>query len=418
MFKPLTLYIGLKYTRAKKRNHFISLISAISIVGIGLGIMALITALSLMNGMEYQFAHKLLAVTPQITLVSPITGKITKWQALETNLKKNNQQIQSAAPFIELPGLLMVKGHTPNYTYLRGVSPQSFNRVFDFKQKLLQGNLKTLKPTSFSIIIGKALAEKLGVTVGDKVTLLLPKTRLTPLGTAPIIKRLTVSGIFSLGNTSYDTTIAFINLQDAATLMNMPQSITGLQLKLHNVLNAPALARHLSRTYFPKYNAMSWKDQNRAFFNALQMQKTVTFIILYLIIVVAAFNMLSSLVMMVTDKQADVAILRTLGAKTKTIMGAFIIQGLTVGIFGILLGLLFGLPLAYYLTPIADGIQHLFGIQFFSADVYWFNFVPSKLELSDVITVVISALVLSFIATLYPAFRAAKIQPAEALRYE
>lgn len=416
MFRPLTLYIGLKYTRARKRNHFISLISWISIVGIGLGIMALTTALSLMNGMAYEFQHKLLAFTPQVTVSSPL-GRITHWQALEKNLI-NNPDVSAIAAYIETPALLMSADSSPNYTFLRGITPASFSRVFNFKQKLLQGRLDTLAPNRFNIVIGNTLAEKLGVTLGDKITLLLTKTQLTPLGTTPIFKRLTVSGIFSLGNETIDGSIAFINQRDAAVLLAMPHSVSGLQLKLHDVLHAPALAKHLNQQLFPRYQASSWEDQNRSFLNALQMQKNVAWIILYLIIIVATFNMLSSLVMMVSDKQSDVAILRTLGASTRTIMGTFMTQGLTVGILGILLGLMLGVPLAYYLTPIANFIQHLLGIQFFSADVYWFDFVPSKLELMDVITVTLSALCLSFLATLYPAFQAANIQPAEALRYE
>ena len=416
MFKPLTLYIGLKYLRARKRNHFISLISWISIAGIGLGIMALITALSLMNGMKYVFTQKLLAVVPQVTISSP-ANKITKWESLE-NIIAKNKDVNAIAPYIQTQGLLLSKGFPPNYTMLRGINPASFNKVLNLKQKLLQGTLKSLQAKSFNIVIGQALADNLGVSLGDKLTLLMPKMRLSPLGTSPIIKRLTVSGIFSMGNKSFDTSVAFINLHDAATLLTMPNSVSGLQIKLNDLYLAPSFAQKLNQQFFLRYHAASWKDQNQDFLKALQMQKQVTFIILYLIIIVAAFNMLSSLVMMVIDKQADVAILRTLGAKTKTIMGTFMIQGLTIGILGILLGLILGIPLAYYLTPIAGFIQHLFGIQFFNADVYWFDFVPSRLELSDVITVIISALLLSFIATLYPSFRAGNIQPAEALRYE
>lgn len=414
MFKPLSLYIGLRYTRAKKRNHFISFISIISIIGIMLGVAVLITVLSVMNGFNQQIRQQMLVMVPQVT-VAEWGGKTTNWQSLMAQLQKM-PKIQGVAPFITGQAMLMANGGRA-FGVIKGISPQQESAVSPIATKMVAGRLSALQPGKFNIVLGQVLAQNLGVHVGDQVTLVIPQTNLTPLGTVPRLRQFTVAGIFKVGY-QYDSAYALVDLHDAQTLWQLGPAVTGLQLKLHNLFLAPLVVDQLNQTLPHQYHSYDWIQQNPNFFKALQMEKNILFLVLMLIIAIAAFNMLSSLVMLVTDKQADIAILRTLGMQTRSIMSIFVVQGLITGIAGIIVGVLLGVILSLHVTEIANFLQSLLGVQFVRADVYFINFLPSQLQWPDVWHVSVIALLLSFLATLYPAWQAGRVIPAEALRYE
>lgn len=412
----LATKIALRYVRAKQRTHFISFMSAIAFIGIALGVMVLITVLSVMNGFDQQIRSRILVMVPQIT-VTGWGGELSHWQSLSQKLEKNPKfSIVATAPLIQSQAMLSANGNN-GYAMINGIDPSKTAQVSPLGKHMLSGSLKDLKPGHFNIILGKSLAESLGVTVGDKITLITPKTSLTPAGIMPRLKQFTVSGLFSIGY-QFDNGYAFINLKDAQVLYQMKSAITGLQLKLTDLYLAPHVSQLISDDLNGPYTAYDWTYSNSNFFKALKMEKTMMFFILMLIIAVAVFNMLSSLVMMVTDKQSDIAILRTVGASKWLIMRIFMIQGTLIGLIGTLLGVILGVLLSWNVTPIVNAIQSLFHVQFLSASVYFIDFVPSEIIWSDVLHVTLIALVLSFLATLYPAYRAACVQPAEALRYE
>jgi len=414
MYKPLSLFIGLRYLKAKKRNHFISFISIISFAGIALGIAVLITVLSVMNGFDKEIKDRILVMVPQV-MVSQWGGKLDDWQNLEGDLKKN-KEVVGLAPVIEGQGMLSNRGYSA-FGMIVGINPEQESTVSPIGSKLISGNIENLKPKSFGIVLGKGLARSIGASMGQKITLIVPQATLTPAGLLPRLKQFKVVGIFDVGY-QYNANYAFINLKDAATLLQMGSNISGIQLKLKNLYDAPSVTQKLNNTLPAQYNAIDWTQQNRNFFQALQMEKTMMFLILILIVAVAAFNMLASLVMVVTDKQSDIAILRTLGASSRKIMGIFIVQGMSIGLIGTFLGVGLGVLLSLNATDIVNWIQHTFHVQFLSASVYYIDFIPSSLKLTDVVKISVVALILSFLATLYPAWRASKVQPAQALRYE
>ncbi len=414
MFKPLSLYIGLRYTRAKKRNHFISFISMISMIGIALGVLVLITVLSVMNGFDDQIQSRILAMVPQVT-VTGWDGELDHWQTLEKRLQRY-QEITGMAPMIQGQAMVTHLGQTA-FGVIEGIKPQQESQVSPIANKMLKGSLASLKPGKFHIVLGKMMAENLGAVIGSKVTVYVPQATLSPVGTLPRLKQFTVSGIFQVGY-QFDNSYALVNLQDASKLLMMRNKISGIQLKLKSLFSAPRFRDKLMRELPMAYHAMDWTQQNANFFKALKMEKSMMFLILLLIIIVAAFNMLSSLVMVVTDKQADIAILRTLGLRSKSIIAVFMVQGTLIGLAGTLIGLIGGIILSLHVTELVNWIQTIFHVQFLSSSVYYIDFVPSELKAADVIHVCIVALIISVLATLYPAWRASKIQPAEALRYE
>ncbi|MDC0535406.1 lipoprotein-releasing ABC transporter permease subunit [Francisellaceae bacterium] len=414
MYKPLALFIGFRYLKAKKRNHFISFISIVSFLGIALGVAVLITVLSVMNGFDKEIKNRILVMVPQV-MVSQWGGKLENWQQLESTLKKN-KEVTGLAPVVQGQGMLSYRGYT-SFGMILGINPKLESSVSPIGSKLVVGDINDLQPRSFGIILGEGLARSIDARVGEKITLIVPQASLTPAGLMPRLKQFKVVGIFDVGY-QYNANYAFINIDDAATLFKMGDSISGIQLKLANLYEAPQITAELNGNLPAQYNAMDWTQQNRNFFQALQMEKTMMFLILILIVAVAAFNMLASLVMVVTDKQSDIAILRTLGASSRRIMNIFIIQGLSIGIIGTAIGTGLGVLLSLNTTAIVNWIQQTFNVQFLSASVYYIDFVPSSLEFSDVIKIVVVALIMSFFATLYPAWRASKVQPAEALRYE
>lgn len=417
MFRPLPLFIGLRYTRAKRRNHFVSFISLVSMLGIALGVAVLITVLSVMNGFDYQIRHKIFDMAEQVT-VSNFEGPLTNWQDLITKVQKF-PNVVAAAPFVNGQGMLTNEGES-SPVVVKGISPPLEKNVSQMQNKLVQGSFDALQPGSFGIVMGKKLADSLGLQLGDKVILFTPQASVTPVGILPRLKRFTIVGLFDTGGGGFgiDTGVSYINLQDAQALYNMGDSVTALRLRVNDLYAAPKVADELQRGFQQQYLITDWTQQYGDFFKTLQMEKTMMFFILALIVVVAVFNLVSSLVMIVTDKQPEIAILRTLGASSRTIMLIFMVQGCLVGLVGTLLGLIGGVILALNATQLVAYIQKLFGVQFIQSSIYLVDFLPSKLDWSDVLHVVVIALVLSLIATLYPAWQAARTQPAEALRYE
>lgn len=414
MFKPLPLAIGLRYTRAKKRNHFVSFISLSSMLGIALGVMVLITVLSVMNGFDEEIHKRFFGMAPEIT-VTGSDGKLTDWPTLAEKLKKM-PGVKAASPFVAGQGLLTHEGQVLPIM-LTGILPAEEEKVSHLKEKMLIGNLDALQ--NFGVILGKNLAETLGVMIGDKVTIMIPQATVTPAGMIPRFKRFTVAGVFSAGNGfNFDSKLAFINLHDGQKLLQLGQNVSGIKMKISNIYKAPEMARQIGDQLGEGYVVGNWTDQFGAFFDAVKMEKTMMFLILLLIIGVAAFNLVSSLVMVVNDKQSEIAIMRTIGATPSTIMWIFIVQGMLVGLIGTLLGLVAGIILASNATAIVNSLQHLFNTQIFSSSAYFVDFLPSKILAKDLLQVCLAALIMCFIATIYPAWRASKTVIAEALHYE
>ncbi|MDP1707651.1 MAG: lipoprotein-releasing ABC transporter permease subunit [Gammaproteobacteria bacterium] len=415
MFRPLELFVGLRYTRAKRRNHFISFISLTSILGIALGVAALITVLSVMNGFQREIREGILGMTAHATLTG-VDGTLSDWRVLENQVLQH-PRIQGMAPYIEAQGML-TNAQVVSGVLVRGILPQEEPKVSYIDQKMVAGQLADLTPGSFDIVLGQALARYLGVEVGDKVTLVTPQAMVTPVGVLPRLKRFTVTGIFHVGNNEYDGNLALMHMEDAARLFQIEGKVTGVRLKLDDLFLAPTVVRDLMQILPAQYMGTDWTRQHVSFFRAVALEKRIMFIILTLIVAVAAFNIVSTMVMVVTDKQADIAILRTLGATPASILAIFTVQGLVIGIMGTLLGAVSGVVLALNVETLVPWIEHTFGVQFLSAEVYLISEVPSDMHWSDVISISAVAFVLSLLATLYPAWRAARCQPAEALRYE
>lgn len=414
MFKPLSLFLGLRYTRAKRRTHFISFISFTSILGIALGVAALITVLSVMNGFDKEIKEKLLAMASHIS-VRQADNEFTDWQRPAAKLKAN-PHVKGVSPVLKGEGM-MVANQVSQYAFVFGILPKWHKNVIKLEDKLLKGHLLTLKPKQFNMIIGEGMAANLGLKVGDKLTLIIPKVNLSIAGALPRLRTFTVSGIFAAGF-QYDTHFAYINLNDAQALFKTGKRISSLELRLSDIYKAPAFVGDISKMLGRQYIATDWSWQNKPFFEALKLEKTLMFIMLVLIVAVAAFNILATLVMVVNDKQAEIAILRTLGAAPFTIMKTFMVQGVFIGCFGTLLGIFLGVALALNVTSWVAKIETLLHIKILSPQVYFISYVPSVLSMSDIMLVSAVALLLSFIATLYPAFKASTLQPAEALRYE
>jgi len=415
MFRPFSLFIGLRYTRAKRRNHFISFISLISMLGITLGIAVLITVLSVMNGFEKELRERILGVVSHAT-VTGFDGQLSDWQAVAAKLQDFGM-IQATAPYVQGEGMFSHGGQVSG-TLIRGVDPQLENRVSDLGRKMVVGRLEDLRPGEFGIVLGEALARSLGVSVGDKVTLITPQATVTPVGIVPRLKRFTVVGTFEIGMYEYDSALSVLNLEDAATLLRMSDRVSGLRLKLNDLFAAPALTRQLQTALGFDYRVSDWTRQHVNFFRAVQTEKTVMFIILLLIVAVAAFNIVSTLVMMVTDKRSDIAILRTLGASPASIMGVFMVQGTLIGAAGTLLGVVAGVALALNVEQIVHTLESLFQVRFLAPDVYYISDLPSDLRWPDVLRISLASFGMTVLATLYPAWRAARTHPAEALRYE
>jgi lipoprotein-releasing system permease protein len=415
MFRPLALYIGLRYTRAKRRNHFISFIALISMIGIALGVAVLITVLSVMNGFDYEIHKHLFNISNQVS-ISSINGSINNWPAISKKIERVTNLVNSA-PNIMAQGMLANDGLAQG-VMVSGVLPEKETNISIIDKKMLSGNMNALKAGEFNIVLGSNLANELHLKVGDKVTLFIPKATISPIGVIPRFKRFNVVGIFNIGESSYDSGISLINLVDAQTLFQFGNSVSHIRIKVNDLYAAPQVANDIAKILPENFLVTDWTQQYGTYFKAISMEKNMMFIILLFIIAVAAFNLVSSLVMTVNDKQSDIAILRTLGATPKTITSIFIIQGSIIGIIGSAMGVIGGIILALNAPDIVVFLERTFHIQFISASVYFIDYLPSKLEWRNVWQVSLAALGMSFIATIYPAWRASKIQPAEALRYE
>ncbi|MDC7710497.1 lipoprotein-releasing ABC transporter permease subunit [Vogesella indigofera] len=412
---PFEMFVGLRYLRARRRNGFISFISLMSVLGIALGVAALIVVLSVMNGFQQEIRGRMLSVVSHVE-VGSYDGRVAGWPTLAATLTRQ-PHVLAAAPYVNAQGLLS-SGGSVRGAMVRGIVPQQEDKVIDLGQQMQRGKLTDLQPGKFGILLGYELARALGVEVGDKVTLITPQGNVTPAGMMPRLKQFTVTGVFKIGMFEYDSSLAMIHLRDAQVLFRMGQDVSGVRLKLDDPLQAPQVKAALNGQLAANQVASDWTDMNSNYFRAVQIEKRMMFIILTLIVAVAAFNLVSTLVMVVTDKQADIAILRTLGASPASIMQIFMIQGSVAGVLGTLSGVAGGLLLAFNLDVILPAIESVLGMRLLSSEVYLIDYLPSEVQLSDVVTIAVISLVLSLLATLYPSWRAARTRPAEALRYE
>lgn len=414
MFKPLPVAIGLRYLRAKRRNNFISFISMASILGIALGVTVLITTLAVMSGFQKEIRDRLLQMAAHAT-VSAQGAPMENWQHA-VDVATRDPRVAGAAPYVEEEALLTGQRNQP--AIVRGILPSEEAKVSVLAQKMKQGSIDSLTPGSYNILLGQELALWLGVGVGDKVVVMLGEPQASPMGMVPRYKRFTVSGIFEAGYNEIDRGLAVTSMPDMQRVLRMGDGVTGVRLKLHNMDLAWDVARDLALNLHGPYMVSDWTRENANLYQSLKMEKTVMGILLSLIIAMGAFNLVSSQVMLVTDKQADIAILRTLGLSPGGVMQVFMVQGTLIGVIGTVAGVIGGIVLTLNLERILAGIEALFNIKLLPEDVYYITGLPTDMQPHDVVVITIVALLMSFLATLYPAWRAARTQPAEALRYE
>jgi len=413
--RPYELLVGLRYTRAKRRTHFISFISLVSMLGIALGIAALITVMSVMNGFEKEIRARILGAAAHIQVTGGEAG-MRDWQGVAAAVSKH-PEVLATAPFVQAQGLLST-GSAVRGVYVRGVVPDMEDQVADFSKHMRGGSLSALRPGEFGLVVGIGVARALGLRVGDRVTLISPQGQVTPAGLMPRLKQFTVVGIFSLDHNEYDSALALARMEDAQVLYRMDGAVSGVRVKVRDIDGAPRVAREIAATLPPDSYVTDWTQQNVNYFRAIQIEKRMMFIILTLIIAVAAFNLVSTLVMVVTDKHPDIAILRTLGAAPSSIMKIFVVQGAVIGTIGTLLGVVTGILLALNVDVVVPFIERTFHFRILSSEVYYISELPSDLQWADVWSVAVVSLLLAFVATIYPSWRASRVNPAEALRYE
>ena len=414
MFRPLSVFIGLRYTAAKRRNHFISFISLISMLGLVLGVMVLITVLSVMNGFDRELKQRILGMVPH-AVIQGAEG-LDDWRTL-AGIAESDPAVVAAAPYTQAKGMVTGRGEVHG-VMINGVHPEAEARVSIIADHMRSGGLDELKPNGFGIIIGTGLARQLGVSKGDRVTLVLPEASVSPAGVLPRLKRFTVVGTFSVG-AELDSSYTLVHYRDAAKLLRLGDKAQGLRLKLDNLFKAPVVADRIARRLpDQQYRTRNWTHTHGNLFEAIQMEKTMIGLLLMFIVAVAAFNIVSALVMVVTDKKADIAILRTMGMTPSGIMGVFMIQGGVIGIGGTLIGTGLGIVLAKNVSAVIRWVEQVLSMQFLNSEVYFISYLPSELQWNDVMIVAGAGLVMSLLATIYPAWRASRVQPAEALRYE
>jgi lipoprotein-releasing system permease protein len=428
MYKPLEAFIGLRYVRAKRRNHFISFISLTSMLGIALGVTTLITVISVMNGFEKELRARILGAIAHAT-IQPVDGTLSDWRSVIERVEQH-PEVNGAAPYIEEG--VWLQGQESSGAFIRGVHPEFESRVSEVAEHMIIGSLSDLKAGEYGIILGIGLASRLRVGPGDRVTVIAPRLKATPVGASPMMRRFTVVGAFEFGEFENDSALALIHMDDAAKLLRMPAGDSGgVRLHLQDMYRAWAVARDISSELTRMdemggngenapayYRVRDWTQERGNLFQAVRTEKTVMWVILSLIIAVAAFNIISMLVMVVTDKQADIAILKTMGTRPGTIMRVFVIQGSVIGIIGTILGVIGGILLARNISAVVPFLQGLFGFSLFPSDIYYITELPSDLRSADVVKFALMSLAMSLFSTIYPSWRAARTHPAEALSYE
>ena len=415
MFKPLSLFLGFRYTRAKRRNQFISFITLSSFTGIAIGVWALITVLSVMNGFQSEIRERILGMASHAT-ISGINGNMQDWQSVDKLVQKQ-AHVEGAAPYILKEGML-TNASNVHGALVRGIEPEEEKSVSEVSNHMYRGSYDALNETKYGIILGRYLARSIGAVVGSKVTMVTPSANVTPAGIMPRLKRFTVVGIFEMGHNQYDANMALIHIRDAQVLFKMKGLVTGIRLKLDNLYDAPRISREIESKIAGYHRVIDWTQHHANLFRAINIEKTMMLIILSLIIAVAAFNIVSTLVIVVNDKQADIAILRTLGASPGMIMRIFISQGMVIGIVGTLLGVATGILTAQNIETLVPALESVLGIKFLAPEVYLISDLPSEMKWSDVLVTGTISFSLTVLATIYPAWRASRVQPAEALRYE
>ena len=414
MFRPLSIFIGIRYTGAKRRNHFISFISMTSMIGLALGVLAMIVVLSVMNGFQKEMSTRILGMVPHASIAA--SQPLDDWQQVATAAKRN-PQVLAAVPFAELEGMLSVRG-AMQPVQLHGVDPALEPQVSIIDQHMQQGRLSDLREGDFGVVIGEITARRFQLGVGDKLALIVPELSSVPGGISPRMQRLNVVGIFKVG-AELDSPLALIHVADAAYIQRMqPGQVQSVRLKLKDLYQAPQVAAQVVNELGQGYVSSDWTLTQGSLFSAMKMEKTMIGLLLLLIVAVAAFNIIATLIMVVADKGADIAILRTLGATPGQIMGIFMVQGTVIGVIGTLVGAVLGIFAALNVSQLVGWIERLSGQQVMSSDVYFISNLPSELLLSDVVLICAAAFTLSFLATVYPSWRVARIQPADALRYE
>ena len=415
MRNPYELFTGLRYTRAKRRNHFISFISLTSMICIALGVATLIVVLSVMNGFENEMRTRILGMISHATISSP--DGVQDWQSLAA-LAAKNPKVEATAPYVEGQAMVRMGGALAGVT-LRGVDPAQEEKVSEVAQYMKAGKLSDLTPGSFNIVIDAELAEQFGVGVGDKIDVTIPQYSVTPAGVLLRYRRFTVAGVFQVGHYEYDSGLVEINLRDASALYRMNGRVSGVRLKLHDMYQAHEVAQQIAAELKqPQLQVSDWFEQNANYFHAVATEKVVMFLILSLLVGLAAINIVSMLVMVVQEKQSDIAILRTLGSSPRSIMAIFMVQGSIIGVIGTVAGVALGVAVASHVTTLVPLLQAATGHQFLDPSIYYISDLPSDLETHDVIRISALSLALGLLSTLYPAFRASRVQPAEALRYE
>jgi lipoprotein-releasing system permease protein len=415
MFQPKELFIGLRYTRAKRKNHFVSFIAFISIAGVALGVFALIVVLSVMNGFGNELRDRTLSMTSHATL-SGFNGTLSNWpQALDKVLQQPG--VNGAAPYIQKE-VMLANGNRVSGALINGILPVQEASVSDVGEKMVSGRLSDLNAGGFGIVLGRELANTLGVYEGDRVTVITPEASVTAVGVMPRLRRFRVVGVFEVGMNQFDGGMAYVHLEDAAKLFKFDDKVSGVRLKLQDLFEAPRITHELDTTLGEDYWVRDWTTQHKNFFKALRTEKTVMFIILLMVIAVAALNIVSTLMMSVTDKEADIAILRTMGITPGSIMAIFMVQGAFIGLFGTVIGVATGVPVALNVFEIVSWLEQLFHTDFLPADVYYVSDIVAEVRFKDVATYAVSAFCITILATIYPAWRASRTLPAEALRYE
>lgn len=415
MLRPYELFVAFRHLRSKNRNRFVSFISLISVIGIALSVAVLIVVLSVMNGFEREVRSKILSVIPHAT-VTGLEGRLPDWERL-AELAVEEAEVVAAAPFVDAQGMLVSEQGVAGIQ-LRGVLPAAERGVSGAAEMLGNAALDSLMPRAYKILIGQELANRLGVVVGDRVILMTAKGSMTPVGMIPRMRRFEVAGIFYAGMYEFDRSLAYLHMDDAARLTGIGNMATGLSLSVTDPLEAARVVRQVARAYGGGVYVSDWTREHANFFRSIELTKAIIFIILLLVVAVAAFNIVSTLVMVVREKSAEIAILRSMGAAASSILFIFIFEGTLIGLVGAFCGLVVGLSVAFNLSDIVAGVEFLLGIQFIAPDVYFISELPSDIQMPDVMRITVIAFLLAVLATVYPALKAAAMNPAKALRHE